>query len=156
MKIQLTIVENYEYDEQEELKRLKDCFEGEQLDRQLAIFNHFLNQEWDKMKEAYFNLPYDDKEGCPEQEYVGLWSYIVFGGSSSYNFLKKSYRTVEMSPSIPPKHRLLDEYDLMQEGDLYWAHTHEWLPCVDTKESPFEVWSPSFRPMVRPLSQDTI
>lgn len=97
MKIRVTIVEDYEYDEKKELKRLKKLFKGEQLQRQLVIFNHFLNQEWDQMKEAYHALPYDEEEECAEQEYVGMWSSIIFGGWGNGEYLKDTYRTVEFN-----------------------------------------------------------
>lgn len=87
MKIKITTIETYEYDEKKELARLHNCFEGDILERQLKIFNHFLNSEIDELKEAYYDLPYDDEEEVSEMEYVGVWINIISGGWGGGEYL---------------------------------------------------------------------
>lgn len=82
MKIIKTIKEVYEFDAEEELKRLKQSFEGEQLQRQLDIFNTiFKEKDLNKAADLIENLPYCEEGGCPEAEYLGLWVSIFTGGS---------------------------------------------------------------------------
>ncbi len=96
MKIILTRVEEYKYDPDKELDRLKSCFKGAVLKRQMAIFNAFLKEDWEKVKALYNALPYNSKEGCPEQEFVGVWSSIVYGGWGSGEYLQNESRSVEI------------------------------------------------------------
>lgn len=77
MKIKVTVIKEYEYDEAKELARLKSCFKGAVLKRQLAIFNAFLAKDLEKVSELYHELPYNSKAGCPEQEFVGIWMSIL-------------------------------------------------------------------------------
>lgn len=98
MKIIKRIEEVYEFDLEKERKRVNKCFEGEQLQRQLDILDAmFVEENFEKVKELYHNLPYDEEEECAEQEYVGLWlaifSYGGWGASpieetSTYEFVK--------------------------------------------------------------------
>lgn len=94
MKITVTVVEEYEYDEVKELKRLHACFKGRVLKRQLAIFEKFKAQDWDAVRELYNDLPYNNKEECAEQEFVGMWSAIVMGGWGGSECLQKSTRFI--------------------------------------------------------------
>lgn len=96
MKITTITTKEFEYDEKKELKRLKKCFKGDVLKRQLEIFDAFKAQEWDKMKELYFELPYDEEEECPEAEYVGAWIDIVFGGWSENSHLTKTWKEIRL------------------------------------------------------------
>lgn len=95
MKIKVTTEELYEFDEKRELQRLKACFKGEILERQLKIFNHFLKGENDELQEEFYNLPYDEEEECSEMEYVGLWMGIISGDQSRYKYLVDMKSTVE-------------------------------------------------------------
>ena len=99
MKIKITTIENYEYDEKKELDRLHACFEGEILDRQLKIFNHFLNGENDELKDAYYDLPYDEEEECSEMEYVGMWMTIISGGWGGGEYLIDKDCVIELPQS---------------------------------------------------------
>ena len=62
-----------EFDEKAERKRLKGGHKGAGLKRQLAILDAFVSLDIAKAIELYSALPYDDEEGCPEQEYVGMY-----------------------------------------------------------------------------------
>lgn len=99
MKIKITTIENYEYDEKKELARLNDCFKGDILERQLKIFNHFLKGEQEELEEAYYNLPYDDEEECSEMEYVGMWMSIISGGWGGGQYFIDKDCSIEISQS---------------------------------------------------------
>lgn len=82
MRIKKVKTEIYEYDLDEEIKRLKKCFKGDQLQRQLDIIDAlFVEKDFVKTGKLIDELPYCEEGGCPEQEYVGMWSSI-FGSSS--------------------------------------------------------------------------
>ena len=80
MKLIRTTTEEFEFDPEEERKRLHKAFKGSQLKRQLAIFDAFLAKDIKKMKNLYDKLPRCRENECPEQEYVGSW-ITVFSGS---------------------------------------------------------------------------
>jgi hypothetical protein len=73
MKIKLKIEREYIFDLKPELKRLKKCFKGKQLERQMDILNAFVEGDLKKMEDLYYALPYCKKRECSEMEYVGLW-----------------------------------------------------------------------------------
>ncbi len=85
MKITKTITTEFEFDYDAEVKRLEDNFQGAQLQRQLSILNHFKNGDYVAMHDDYDSLPYDDDEGCPEQEFTGQWYNVLFYGGNEYN-----------------------------------------------------------------------
>jgi hypothetical protein len=73
MKIKLNIEREYIFNLEPEIKRLKKCFKGAQLRRQMDILNAFIEGDLKKMEELYFALPYCKKRECSEMEYVGSW-----------------------------------------------------------------------------------
>jgi hypothetical protein len=73
MKIKLKIEREYIFDLEPELKRLKKCFKGAQLKRQMDILNAFVEGDLKKMEDLYYALPYCKKRACSEMEYVGPW-----------------------------------------------------------------------------------
>lgn len=80
MKITVTITEIYDYDLKKEVCRLKKCFKGEQLKRQMDILQAvFVEKDIEKFEKLYYALPYCEKHECCEMEYVGDW-VNVFGG----------------------------------------------------------------------------
>ena len=85
MIITRTTTETFEFDPDEERHRIVKSLSGEQQARQLTILDHFLAGRFDEMEVCYDALPYDDEEECPEQEYIGLWHPILFGGFNAYS-----------------------------------------------------------------------
>lgn len=82
MKITVTKTEVYDYDLKKEIRRLKKCFKGEQLQRQMDILRAvFVEKDMVKFKELYYALPYCEKWGCSEMEYVGDWVNAFGGGN---------------------------------------------------------------------------
>ena len=73
MKIIHTKTTCFEYDENRERSRLKHCFKGATLDRQLKLFNAFLTGDFLAVDRLYNKLP------SHEKEFVGLWIYMVGG-----------------------------------------------------------------------------
>jgi hypothetical protein len=73
MKIKLKIEREYIFDLEPELKRLKECFKGAQLKRQMDILNAFIEGDLKKMGDLYYALPRCAKKECSEMEYVGPW-----------------------------------------------------------------------------------
>lgn len=73
MKIHVEINREYIFDLEPEIERLKMCFKGEQLKRQMDILNCFIEGDLEKMEELYNSLPECKKRECSEREYVGLW-----------------------------------------------------------------------------------
>lgn len=96
MRIKITTVQEYEYDIDEEKRRLRSCFKGDVLKRQLDLLDAFLNQDFDKVEELYHNLPYDKKKECPEQEFTGLWISIFYGNWPHSKFLKHEKKMAEL------------------------------------------------------------
>lgn len=84
MKIIKRIKETYEFDLEEERKRLKSCFKGNQLKRQEAILDAmFVEKNFEKASDLIDALPYCKEQECPEAEYVGAWVTIWSGMFSS-------------------------------------------------------------------------
>lgn len=97
MKIKKVKTEIYEFDLDEEIKRLKSCFKGQQLQRQMDIIDAMFNEKnIIKASDLINNLPYDEDEECHEGEYVGMWT-AVFGnvGWGGGEMLKDSFSTYE-------------------------------------------------------------
>ncbi|MCK9434789.1 MAG: hypothetical protein M0R32_08250 [Candidatus Cloacimonetes bacterium] len=69
MKIKVSTI--YEIDIEKERKRLNKCFKGKQLKRHLALLNLFEEGKFKDWLDVYEKLPYDNKEGCTEREFVG-------------------------------------------------------------------------------------
>lgn len=85
MKITVTKREVFDFDYDEEITRLKECFEGEQLQRQLDIINTALiDKDFDTCEYMIVKLPYCENACCPEQEFVGEWQNIIYGGVSNH------------------------------------------------------------------------
>ena len=77
MKIIKRVTETYEYDTEKELERLHKCFEGDQLQRQLDIFNAvFKEKDLKKASNLINALPRCEERECSETEYIGLWTAI--------------------------------------------------------------------------------
>jgi hypothetical protein len=88
MKITKTITTEFEFDYDAEVKRLTDNFQGDQLQRQLSILNHFKNGDYDQMMDEYNLLPYDTDEECTEKEYVGWWFSVLYCGWNEYGSMR--------------------------------------------------------------------
>lgn len=84
MKVVLTKTVEFEFNPELEITRLKACFKGRRLKRQMEILEHFLSGDHDKMEACYIALPYDATNECAEQEYVGMWFAILFCGYNPY------------------------------------------------------------------------
>jgi len=82
MKITVTTIESFDYNTDAEYKRLRDCFEGDVLKRQLDILDAFLNgdDDFSKVRELFNNLPHNEESGCSEREFVGDWITFFTGG----------------------------------------------------------------------------
>ncbi len=88
MKITRVRTEVFEFDPEEELKRLHSCFKGKQLKRQLAIFDAmFKEKDFVKVGILYNKLPRCKEHECSEMEYVGMWMSIFTGGWGEYEYL---------------------------------------------------------------------
>jgi hypothetical protein len=73
MKIIVNRTEVFDFDYDKEIER-------EQLQRQLDFINTALiEKDSEKALEIYDNMPYDEENECPEQEYTGLWTGIIWG-----------------------------------------------------------------------------
>lgn len=95
MKITVVTTEEFEYDIEKETDRLQSCFKGKVLKRQQAIFHAFLREDYDAVETLYNELPYNSKEGCPEQEFVGSWLSIISGGTwGTGEYLKSKNRSI--------------------------------------------------------------
>jgi hypothetical protein len=100
MKIKITTVQEYDYDIEKEISRLREVFKGSVLKRQLTLLNAFLAQDLDKVEHLYHMLPYNKKEECPEQEFVGLWISILWGEWPHSKFLKHEKKLVEIVENL--------------------------------------------------------
>jgi hypothetical protein len=81
MKITRTKTEVFEFDLDEEIKRLHSCFKGKQLKRQLAILDAiFKEKDLKKAQQLIDALPRCKERECSEAEYCGMWMSI-FGAS---------------------------------------------------------------------------
>ena len=79
MKIEVITTEIYDFDVEKEKKRLKKCFKGGQLKRQMEILDAFLAEDFKLLDNLYHSLPRCEEQECAEQEYVGLWISIYTG-----------------------------------------------------------------------------
>jgi hypothetical protein len=77
MKIKITITRVFDFDIEEERKRITAVFSGDQQKRQLEILDAFLQLDFDTLKQKLSELPYDTKRECHEKEYVGGWIDIL-------------------------------------------------------------------------------
>jgi hypothetical protein len=82
MTIKMARTESIDYDIDRELKRLRKCFNGKTLERQLLLIKYLLEDRLKELAELYDNLPYNDKNECPEKEYVGSWLGFLFNGDT--------------------------------------------------------------------------
>ncbi len=76
-----------EIDIEKELKRLQEGLGDypEILERQKYILQLLAEEKFKELLEAYKNLPYDEEEECPEQEYTGLWLHELVNKISTTN-----------------------------------------------------------------------
>jgi hypothetical protein len=89
----------YEFDYDKELKRLRDCFKGKQLKRQLDILNTiFIDKDIKKAVDLVDKLPYCPKEECSEEEFCGAWYGIFFGGYGEGSLIKGWNSTYKIEP----------------------------------------------------------
>lgn len=96
MKIIRRKTETFEFDLDEELKRLHSCFKGKQLQRQLDIIDAmFKEKDFEKAQKLIDELPHCEKRGYWEAEYVGLWSQIFTGGFCENKYLTNWDTTYE-------------------------------------------------------------
>ncbi len=96
MRITVTKTEVYDYDLKKEIRRLKKCFKGEQLKRQLDILQAvFVEKDMEKCEKLYYALPYCEKHECSEMEYVGDWVNVFWGGNWRCGFLIGSDHVVD-------------------------------------------------------------
>ena len=96
MKIKRVKTEIFEFDLDEEIKRLHKCFNGRQLKRQLAIVNAmFKDKDFEKAAKLYYNLPRCKERECSETEYVGIWMCIFTGGWGEHTHLVESDTTYD-------------------------------------------------------------
>lgn len=80
-----SITQFVRFDVEKEKKRLNSCFEGEQLHRQLHIFQLFLDGDHDECYKAMLALPYDEERECPEIEYVCPFIFDVVKSYMEHN-----------------------------------------------------------------------
>lgn len=77
-KIKRIKTEIFEFDYDKEIKRLHSCFKGKQLKRQLNILKAvFEDKNLEVASELIEDLPYCNKEGCWEVEFLGPWSGML-------------------------------------------------------------------------------
>lgn len=83
MKIKFSKV--LDFDDQKEESRLRECFEGKQLARQLNLLELFRTYKWDDFMKFYNNLPYSKEDHCSEKEFICefmvdfIWEYYLTG-----------------------------------------------------------------------------
>jgi hypothetical protein len=75
MKLELVKISTVILDTDKERARINKCLADDipARDRQLALIQALEDKDLKLLEELYDALPYNDKEGCPEQEFVGLW-----------------------------------------------------------------------------------
>ena len=72
-------ITEYTIDFDQERQRLKRCFTGDVLARQLHLMGLAESFQLEAMREAYENLPYNAENECPEQEYVSDYYECLIG-----------------------------------------------------------------------------
>jgi hypothetical protein len=96
MKITVTKTEVYDYDLKKEIRRLKKCFKGEQLQRQMDILHAaFIERDDIKFRELYYALPDCKEHGWSEMEYVGSWINFFGGGNWCREYLVEEDHVVD-------------------------------------------------------------
>ena len=75
MKMRIRISHVVEIDLAKEEKRLKKCFKGKQLKRQMVILEAFKKGDWNHCADLIQVLPSDPQYECSEAEYIGLDIY---------------------------------------------------------------------------------
>ena len=90
MKITRIFTDIFEFDIDQEIKRLKECFKGHQLQRQMNILHAmFVEKNIEKVMRLYYSLPECKKHGCTEMEYVGMWMEIFSGNHCGTYLIKR-------------------------------------------------------------------
>lgn len=115
MKIKITQI--IDFDAEKELKRLNHCFKGEQLKRQLDIYNTFIEGDFEKCIDLYNKLPYCKKDECPEQEFVGL---VIGEALDKYNL---NY-IVEIVKDDKEINSFEDIFNEAEKSVGYWKELH--------------------------------
>ena len=95
MKFKVITTKTFEFDVEEEEKRLKKCFSGERLERQMNLIELFKQNKLEDLYEAYMELPYNDEDEYPEQENVGLWFSALYGGWGENELLIGEEKKIE-------------------------------------------------------------
>lgn len=70
--MRITVQKWYYFDIEKERNRILRCFKGDVRKRQIKLLEEFVNGNFGTWIELYNNLPYNNDDECPEQEYVGL------------------------------------------------------------------------------------
>lgn len=60
-----------------EKDRIHKCFAGEIKHRQLKLIDSFESGNFQDSFKLYDDLPYNNEDECPEQEYVGMWFHNI-------------------------------------------------------------------------------
>ena len=86
--IKYSVYREFELDFSNELKRLRQCFKGKQLERQLNLIRLFQAGKFNELESAFESLPQCRRDGCSEKEYVGtwLWCYAATVRKDIYHF----------------------------------------------------------------------
>lgn len=105
MKFKTTKIYEWEVDLEKERDDIMRIFSNDipARDRQLAIIEAAMEENFNKAFDLYDELPYNDEAGCPEQEFTRPWLNAIFGGSQQhfygthmkYNYTEK--RVIEIN-----------------------------------------------------------
>ncbi len=90
MKIEIYKI--LEFDIEEAREHLVKHFKGRQRARLLNCLQLFEEYKFIESVEAYENLPYSNKDGCTEKEFMPMWYYEFF---YTIFFDKFKFRKVE-------------------------------------------------------------
>jgi hypothetical protein len=86
VSVELRRVFTFQIDVDAEEKRLRVVWFSKRskgvLQRQLAILQELRKGRWPEALAKYEALPYNNRLGCPEQEFTGLWIQAVRYGES--------------------------------------------------------------------------
>jgi hypothetical protein len=90
----LSFVGHFDIDFEKERQTIMETLNGEQRDRQMELIDLFEHGKLEEWITAYNELPYCIKEGCSEQEFVGVEFIRVISNLNHPSFKLDKYEIV--------------------------------------------------------------
>lgn len=97
MNFTQTKIYKWHLDVDAEKDRLKLCFKGRQLRRQLDILRAIQKHDIKTALELYDNLPDCPENGWTEREYVGAWIWPLIGAGMNPDTMELTTSCVSVS-----------------------------------------------------------